>query len=220
MRLTTNIHASKTTRKFLYTGGTLSIECSTENKIYGILGGGLPNVVNTERLNVGSLKGKYGETVIGGILNILALENKDMFAFHSVAAPNNQPGETDHILLYKNKLILVETKTYGNFQSFNVSKEGELKGTRVNTGTVRKLDNNNLIEKVSEYEKLFPEYTIHAITAITRSDIKTSSENGKYKVVSLADILQSINYHIERATDVTEELNTESIKYLVSNCLI
>lgn len=205
---------------YLYAGQKLIKICSTQNKIYGLLAGGVPDTVNTDMQDTGNLKGKYGEIVIGGMLNILALENENCFVFHSVAAPHNKPGETDHILLYKNKLILVETKTYSNFKSFKVSKEGELKGRKIGEkSTLRRLENNNLIEKVNDYQLFFPEYSIHAITAITRSDVYTSSENGKYKVASLSDILQNIYYHMERAEDISSDLNEESIHYLASQCL-
>lgn len=190
------------------------------NKIYGLLARGIPNLVNTATLNMGNLKGKYGENIIGSMLNILALENEDCYVFHSVSSARHGLGETDHILLYKNKLILIETKTYSNFKSFKVNKGGDLRGRRVGeSNTLRKLDNNNLIQKVREYEKIFGEYNVHAITAVTRSDVQTTSENGKYKVASLTNILQNIDYHMVNATPVPEELNKESIIYLASHCL-
>lgn len=180
----------------------------------------MPATINTSTIDIGNLKGKYGESVIGSMLNILALEDDDFFVFHSISAPYNKPGETDHILLYKNKLILIETKTYNNFKIFKINKEGELRGRKIGEpNTLRKLDNNNLIEKVHMYEGLFPEYDVHAITAITRAGVETTSENGKYKVASLANLLQSLDYHVNQAKPVSEDLNMESIRYLASHCL-
>lgn len=205
---------------FLYSERNLSKLCAANNKIYGLLARGIPGTINTATLDVGNLKGKYGESVIGSLLNILALEDEDFYVFHSVAAPYNKPGETDHILLYKNKLILIETKTYSNFKVFKINKEGELRGRKLNEpNTLRKLDNNNLIEKVRLYETLFPEYKVHAITAITRAGVETTSENGKYKVASLTNLLQSLDYHVSQAQPVPEDLNWESIRYLASHCL-
>lgn len=185
-----------------------------------MLARGIPTTINTATIDVGNLKGKYGETVIGSVLNILALENPELYVFHSVAAPRNIIGETDHIVLYKNKLILIETKTYSNFRVFKINREGDLRGRKVGErNTLRKLDNNNLIQKVKEYEKLFPEYSVHAITAVTRSDVETMSENGKYKVASLSTILQNVDYHMKMAESTEKFLNDESINYLASNCL-
>lgn len=185
-----------------------------------MLARGVPADVNTSTIDVGNLKGKYGESVIGSMLNILALENPAFYVFHSIASPYHVMGETDHIVLFHNKLILIETKTYGNFKTFKISKEGDLRGRKNGErNTLRKLDNNNLIQKVKEYEKLFPEYSVHAITAVTRSDVQTTSENGKYKVASLATILQNIAYHMDMAEPTSKELNDESIGWIASFCL-
>jgi hypothetical protein len=212
--------ANQNVPTMLYGGKKLAQLCFSNNKIYGLLARGVPATINTASLDIGNLKGKYGENVIGSMLNILALENDELYVFHSISAPNNKPGETDHVILYKNKLILIETKTYSNFKAFKINKEGDLRGRKVGeNNTLRMLENNNLIEKVKDYEMLFPEYSVHAITAITRSNVQTTSENGKYKVASLANILQNIEYHMEKALDVDDELNKESIHYLASHCL-
>lgn len=215
---------SRTTEKyatgFLYSERNLAKLCSAKNKIFGLLARGIPTTINTSATDIGNLKGKYGESVIGSMLNILALEDPNYYVFHSVSAPNGVKGETDHILLYKNKVILVETKTYNNFKAFKINKEGELKGRKIDKpNSLRKLDNNNLIEKVDLYQSLFPEYKVHAITAITRAGVQTTSENGKYKVASLSNLFQSLEYHASQATDVDEELSLESIKFLASRCL-
>lgn len=205
----------------LYTDRNVQHLCSENNKIYGLLArGGVPSKLNTATLDIGNLKGKYGENAIGSLFNILALEHPDLYVFHSVAAPANKPGETDHIILYRNKLILIETKTYSNFRVFKINKQGELRGRKMGErNTLRVLDNNNLIEKVARYESIFPEYNVHAVTAITRSNVETTSENGKYKVASLTNILQNLEYHMNQAVPVSQDLNTESIFYLASNCL-
>jgi len=154
------------------------------------------------------------------MLNILALEKEDLYVFHSIANPNNQIGETDHIVLYKNKLILLETKTYNNFKVFKINKEGDLRGRKIDQPkSLRKLDNNNLIEKVEIYASLFPEFSVHAITAITRAGVETYSENGKYKVASLDNLLQNIDYHINQALEIEPEITEESIFALASFCL-
>lgn len=194
--------------------------CTDNNKIYGVLARGMPQEINTTSTNIGMLKGKYGESVIGSMFNILALEDLDFYVFHSCAIPKNMRGETDHIILYKNKIILVETKTYSAFTSIKVNKAGELRGRpKKDKNVYRKLDSNNLIEKVKLYEKLFPEYAVHAVTVVTRSGVKTTSENGKYKVASLDNFLSSLEYHKEQATEVTELLHQETLHYLALHCL-
>lgn len=197
--------------------------CLSGNKIFGLLARGIPASVNTGVVEIGNLKGKYGESIVGSMLNLLALEIPDLYVFHSVATPYGKIGETDHILLYKNKVILIETKTYHGFLSFHVSKEGELKGQKANhpnKKNLKKLDNNDLITKVDLFAGLLPEdYTVHAITAVTRSGVETVSENGKYKVASLETLISNIEYHIQKANNVDKEDALDIRRTLASYCL-
>lgn len=190
------------------------------NKIYGELGRGLSSKINTTEEDLGNLKGKFGEAMIGSMLNILAIEQKEMFIFHSLANPDNSYGETDHVLLYKDKLVLIETKTYNNFISLKVTAEGDLRGVPLsNSKTLRKLDNNNLIEKMAIYEEAFPQLKVHAITAVSRSNVITTSENGKYKVVSLDNLAESLSYHQAQAVDLPRGAIYKHVKSLASLCL-
>lgn len=205
---------------FFYDEKTINKLIRADNKIYGLLGRSVPPTVNTASEDVANLKGKYGENIIGSLLNILALEYDDMYVFHSVSTPGNFRGETDHILLYQNKLILVETKTYNNFKAFRIDKEGDLKGVPLhNPKLLRRLDNNNLIQKTREYQRAFPNLQPHAITAVARAGVQTTSENGKYKVASLDTLIQNLNYHQAQAKPVPEEEKISTIHFLASTCL-
>lgn len=204
----------------LYSEHSLTKLCLSNNKIFGLLARGMPKTIDTSTIDIGNLKGQYGESVIGSILNILALETEGLYVFHSVANANGKMGETDHVVLYKNKIILVETKTYNNFKVFKINKQGELKGRKIDQPkSLRKLDNNNLIEKVDLYSQMFPNYSVHAITAITRAGIETYSENGKYKVASLENLSINVNYHLNQAVKIDEDLFKETVYRLAAYCL-
>lgn len=208
-------------KDFSYRERELSSLLRSGNKIYGELGRGLPQKVNTGQEDIGNLKGRYGENVIGSLLNLLTLETKDMFVFHSVANPDGSSGETDHIILYRNKIILVETKTYNNFNSLLVTKNGELKGVPAsNTKALRKLDNNNLIRKMGIFSEAFPGFQVHAITAVSRAGVITTSENGKYKVVSLDNLVQSLSYHQAQSSQIDDAVTFKSVKSLANLCLL
>lgn len=204
----------------LYQQGELSGLLRAGNKIYGELGRGIFSKINTTEEDLGNLKGRFGEAMIGSLLNIVAIEHKEMFVFHSVANPDLSYGETDHVLLYKDKLILVETKTYNNFVSLKVTAEGDLRGVPAsNIKNLRKLDNNNLIEKLSIYSEAFPHLKVHAITAVSRSNVITTSENGKYKVVSLDNLAESLSYHQAQAMALPRDETYKLVKSLASLCL-
>lgn len=204
----------------LYNENTLTKLCLSNNKIFGLLARGMPPTIDTSTIDIGNLKGQYGESVIGSMLNILALEEPNLYVFHSVANGNGKIGETDHVVLYRNKIILIETKTYNNFKTFKINKQGELRGRKVDQPkSLRKLDNNNLIEKVELYSQMFPDYSVHAITAITRSGVETYSENGKYKVASLDNLLTNIQYHLDHAENIEPAVNKTTIYKLAAFCL-
>lgn len=205
----------------LYEIDTLAPLIENNNKIFGLLARGIPGSLDTAEHDQGNLKGKYGEAVIGSLLNILALDNPAMYVFHSVANPAYAPiGETDHILLYRDRLILVETKTYNNFSELKISKEGDLRGVPLdNPRGLKRLDNNNLISKVRLYEKAYPGLQVQAITAVTCAGISTRSENGKYKVASLTNLSESLNYHIQNSGEVSREMTGGWIRQLASRCL-
>ena len=204
----------------LYSEKMLNKLCLSNNRIFGLLARGMPSTINTSTIDIGNLKGKYGESVIGSMLNILALEKDDLYVFHSVATPAIKMGETDHIVLYQNKLILIETKTYNNFKAFKINKQGELRGRKIDQPkSLKKLDNNNLIEKVDIYSSLLPGFSVHAITAITRAGVETYSENGKYKVASLENLLTNVEYHVNNATAIDREAILETKRLLAAFCL-
>lgn len=214
-----NRHATLQSRSF-YDERTISKLIKADNKIYGLLGRSVPPTVNTSTEDNANLKGKYGENIIGSLLNILALEYEDMYVFHSVATPGGFQGETDHILLYQNKLILIETKTYNNFKAFRINKDGELKGVPLhNPKLLRRLDNNNLIQKTIQYQETFTELQPHAITAVARSGVQTISENGKYKVASLDTLIQNLSYHQSQAKPLSEEEKLKTLRILAGSCL-
>lgn len=206
--------------KFFYDENTINKLIRADNKIYGLLGRSVPPTVNTAAEDIANLKGKYGENIIGSLLNILALEYDDMYVFHSVSTPGNVRGETDHILLYKNKLILVETKTYNNFKAFRIDKEGHLSGVPShNPKLLRKLDNNNLIQKTMQYQHFFQNFQPHAITAVARAGVQTTSENGKYKVASLDTLIHNLNYHQAQAKPISVEETENAVRFLARTCL-
>lgn len=207
---------------FLYQEDSLLADlCAAGNRIYGSLARGVPQQVNTSLLDLPTLKGQYGESAIGSLLNILALETDQLFVFHSLANPQGaNRGETDHVVLYRNKLILLETKTYRGYNVIKVNREGELRGRRPDKpGQLKKLDNNNLIQKVRTYERFYPMLSVHAITALTRADVQTSSENGKYKVASLTNLFHNVGYHIDQAEPIARPITQQVVYDLATRCL-
>ncbi len=184
-----------------------------DNKIYG-----LPAASLTKHSpNLNNVKGFFGEAIIGSILNLIAVETPGAYVCHSVGFKDNKSGEIDHVLIYKNRVILVETKAYSGYTSYKVNKEGVLTGSQ-GKGKGRRIDDSNVFDKVSYYQELFPNRKVQAILAISRDQVKTWSENGRYKVASLDNVMQLIRAEMEAAEDIKEPA-WAAVKTFATMCL-
>ena len=170
-----------------------------DNKIFGA------PAANTTRHsnNLNNSRGAYGEEIIGNILNLIVVETPGAYVCHSVAFLDDTKGETDHVIVYHDRIILVETKAYSGYVSYKVNKEGVLTGS-TGKGRYRKINDSNVYSKLAYYQELFPNRKVQAVIAVTRDDVRTWSENGRYKVASLDNIMKLIREMFIEATPVNE----------------
>lgn len=182
-----------------YTGYEVSELRLADNKIFGSPAASLNK--HTENLN--NSRGYYGEAIIGNILNLIAVETPGAYVCHSVGFIDNTRGETDHVLIYKNRVILIETKAYSTYSSYRVNKEGVLTASK-NNGRFHSVNDSNVFDKVSYYQEMFPNRKVQAVLAIVRDDVKTWSENGRYKVTSLTGFMSLIREEMAAAEEMKE----------------
>jgi hypothetical protein len=183
-----------------YTGPEIAQLRLANNKIYGEPAASL----NKYSANLNNAKGYFGESIIGAILNLITIETPGAYVCHSVAFKDNKSGETDHVLIYKDRIILIETKSFSGYSSYRVNKEGVLTASNGKGKGFRKVDDSNVFNKVAYYQEQFPNRKVQAILAITRDEVKTWSENGIYKVSSLDNTMQLIRQIMNEAEDVKE----------------
>lgn len=170
-----------------------------DNKIFGAPAAS----VNKHTENLNNSRGYYGEAIIGNILNLIAVETPGAYICHSVGFIDNTKGETDHVLIYKNRVMLIETKAYSTYTSYRVNKEGVLTANK-NRGRFHRINDSNVFDKVAYYQEMFPNRKVQAILAIVRDDVKTWSENGRYKVTSLTGFMSLIREEMAAADEVKE----------------
>lgn len=184
-----------------------------DNKIYG-----LPAASQTKHSsNLNNAKGAYGEEIIGSILNLIAIETPGAYICHSVGFIDNTRGEIDHVLVYKDRIILVETKAFSGYTSYKVNREGVLTAS-YGKGKGRRVDDSNVFQKVVHYQNQFPNRKVQAILAISRDEVKTWSENGRYKVASLDNIMSLIRKEMSEAEDLKEPA-WAAVKQFATMCL-
>lgn len=111
--------------------------------------------------------GKEGEKQTAKILDKMAEEIPEMFVFHSLAWPGSN-GDTDHIVVYGNMVIVIDSKRWKAVRKYSVTANGAiLRGTvpfpqgKVKIGSAlhawrRKLDNVKVVGVVTiAQEKVF-----------------------------------------------------------------
>jgi len=197
-----------------YTASELDVLRLADNKIFGSAGAGSQS---SSQQNVNNIKGSFGEAIIGNILNLIALETPGLYVCHSVGLPNGQQGETDHILIYRDRIIIVETKAFSGYTAYSVNKEGYLKASKGNTRK-RGVDDSHAFSKVALYQQYFTNRKVQCVLAIARDQIKTYSENGIYKVASLDNIMSLIRAEMEEAEPINEPV-WPAVKFFASLCI-
>lgn len=210
---TPSIRKSHTLFERYYTPTELTQLHLSKNAIFGVPAAG---TTSTSKQNVNNHKGSFGEAIIGNILNLIAIETPGLHVCHSVHMPEGHEGETDHVIIYKNKIILVETKAFSSYNAFSVSRDGFLKAGRAGERK-RSVPDSNAFKKVAFYQERFPNRHVQSILAITRDRITTFSENGKYKVASLDNIMTMIRDEIDEAENIKEP-SWPAVKFFASLC--
>lgn len=142
-------------------------------------------------------------------INALTSTYEEVYVFHSVSIKNSD-GETDHVIVYRNKIILLETKTHSGHHGFRISASGRLYGRKGSKEFL--VDDNHLYSKMEHIQKRFPKYNVEGVIVISQRNVPTRSVNPKYYVVSLDNFEEGITNRIEG----TPRNNRKVIEYFIS----
>jgi len=200
------------TKNKLYSNRIVAQFRLSDNKIFGI-----PSSYATSNSyqDINAYRGVCGEQIVANLLNLLALETPSMYVFHSVGSKDGD-GETDHIIVYKDKILIVETKVFSGYRGFRVSDTGVLYGRKGNKEF--KASDNRIMKKVELYQRRFPNRKVEGILAVVRNDIKVSSKHEKYHVVCLDTFYKTIGERMKKATELKED-HWPAVKYFSSLCI-
>lgn len=155
-----------------------------------------------------------GMNEINTALKINALINlhEDIYVFHSVSI-KNADGETDHVIVYHDKIILLETKTHSGHHGFRISSNGRLYGRKGSKEFL--VDDNHLFYKAERLQKRFPKHTVEAVIVISQRNVMTRSVHPIYHVASL-DTFDTV-IHARLLPD-KKMRNHKVIKYFAALC--
>lgn len=161
-----------------------------------------------------NLRGLIAEHAVASVLNLVSLEEENFFVFHSVGL-ENEAGETDHIIVYENKIFIIETKNSAALEKLVLTKAGKAVGH--NGSTRVKMSNNNLSEKVKKYAQQFPEhdvkglYIVHHSTKAIRSNLKDCEV---IRISRLFDRLVDV-----KSSKVKSVENRDVVRYFAGFCI-
>lgn len=184
------------------------------NKIFGV-SKSHPTIVK-DIPQIDALRGTTGEQIVSGILNLNALDLEEFYVCHSIGTHDDSQGETDHVVIYKNKIIIIETKTYNAYRRISVNAEGTAIGFRGNKEF--KIPDNKIMNKVKLYQKRFPNREVEGILAVARYGITTKSSHKNYSVVSLKDLQTRIETIVSQAQTIKEDA-WPAVKFFSSLCI-
>lgn len=98
-------------------------------KVLGVPAASLSWGIDGNRAIPALTAGKEGEKQTAKLLDKLAAEFPEMFVFHSLSWPESA-GDTDHIVVYGNLVLVIDTKRWKSSRKYSVTaKGGILRGT-------------------------------------------------------------------------------------------
>ena len=102
---------------------------TNDKKVFGVPGASLSWGINGVRHSDVMLAGKEGENATAKILNELAEKTPNFYVFHSLRWPESN-GDTDHIVVYKDLAIVIDSKRWKGSRKYSITPKGAiLRGT-------------------------------------------------------------------------------------------
>lgn len=161
-----------------------------------------------------NLRGLIAEHVVASILNLVSLENSNFYAFHSVGLAD-EAGETDHIVLFENKIFVLETKNSATLTSLTLTKQGKAVG--VNGKNRVKMNSNSLDYKVKKYSELFPEHVVKGLYIVHHTTKTTKSYLDNCEVIRVSRLFDRIVDITDSKTKIVD--NTDVVRYFAGLCI-
>lgn len=113
---------------YLYDKDTFAQKFKEGQKIYGVPGAALTWGIDGVK-GASTEIGKNGEEFTAKVLKEYASKVKGLYVFHSIMLPDGK-GDTDHILVYGNTVIIIDSKRWKSVRKYGISANGHvLRGT-------------------------------------------------------------------------------------------
>ena len=95
-------------------------------KVFGVPAASLSWGIDGNRMKASLQPGMEGERMVARILDEYAKTHKGVYVFHSLSWPESN-GDTDHILVYKDLVVVIDAKRWKAQRKYSVTDKGSIK---------------------------------------------------------------------------------------------
>jgi hypothetical protein len=95
-------------------------------KVFGVPAASLTWGIDGNRMKASLMPGMEGERHTAKILDAFATKTPGVFVFHSLSWPESN-GDTDHILVYKDLVVVIDSKRWKAQRKYSVTDKGAIK---------------------------------------------------------------------------------------------
>ena len=95
-------------------------------KTFGVPAASLSWGIDGNRMKASLQPGIEGEKMTARILDEYAAKHKGVYVFHSLSWPESN-GDTDHILVYKDLVVIIDAKRWKAQRKYSVTDKGNIK---------------------------------------------------------------------------------------------
>lgn len=184
------------------------------NKVFGVPAASLKKGSG----NANNITGYFGEQVVGNLLNLIAMQNAGAYVCHSVACSNRSLGETDHVFIFNDSILLIETKTLQGHKGFKVNHEGVLMSSKDGKKGYRSINDSHAKAKREHYRNEFPNHSITTVFVIVSDSVHTWNEHEDYILCSMRNFMTVIK-DVMDSSSPTKEPAWSGVKQFASMCM-
>lgn len=183
-------------------------------KVFGVPAASLTWGIDGNRLKASLMPGIEGEKHTAKIIDAFANKTPGVFVFHSLSWPESN-GDTDHILVYKDLIVVIDSKRWKSQRKYSVTEKGTIK-----RGTVAFAQGRVKIGyALKAWRKKIPKAVkVHGIVCIAQEKVFVSRDKNWYKsayrLVESEKLEEQLKYMIEKHKPQTEGVSGALLMYL------
>ncbi len=204
---------------YLYTPEQLIGLFDGPTRIFGTPGASLTWGINGVRNSDVMIAGKEGENATGKVLAELSETQPELFVFHSLRWPESN-GDTDHAIVYKNLVIIIDTKRWKGSRKYSITLNGEIK-----RGTVAFPEGKVKIGGALQvWRRKIPHALIKGVVAIAQDKVFVVRDHNwfkaPYRLVEQEKLIEYINETIKKHKIPADYRNNRQILETFASLLV